>query len=127
MTEKPHIRNQKGFTLIELLSVMVIMGVMISVGLKKFDYISHTAAGQVLAGAIRELKTRETLAWTKIKLSETGWSNDGDVFAQLDTNLGPDYTWPDGIDASGGDLRYKSRLITLTRSPSSKSSMGNWN
>ena len=127
MIKKPHIRNQKGFTLIELLSVMVIIGVMLSVGLKKFEYISHTAAGQVLASAVRELKTRETLAWSKIKLSETGWSNDGDVFVQMDTNLGPDYTWPNGIDASGGNLRYKTRLINLTRSPSTKSSMGNWN
>ena len=34
-------KNQKGFTLIELLSVIIIMGVMSSVTVKKVDFITE--------------------------------------------------------------------------------------
>jgi prepilin-type N-terminal cleavage/methylation domain-containing protein len=38
------VTNRKGFTLIELMAVMVIMGVMVSVAIKKFDLLSDTAS-----------------------------------------------------------------------------------
>ena len=44
MKPKYYLQNQKGFTLIELLSVMIIMGVMGSVAVKKVDFITDTAS-----------------------------------------------------------------------------------
>ena len=85
-------RNQKGFTLIELLSVMVIMSVMVSVGIKKFDLLSDKASITALQAGIRELKTRETVAWSKIKLSDTGYTNDAEVYDSVDKNIGPGYS-----------------------------------
>ena len=77
-------QNQKGFTLIELLSIMIIMGVMSSVAVQKFDTLSDTASKQALAWALKELNTRESLIWTNIKLSDDGWTDDSAVFAAVE-------------------------------------------
>ena len=47
--------NQKGFTLIELVSVMIIMGVVASVSIQKFDIVSNTANERALITGIKEL------------------------------------------------------------------------
>lgn len=118
--------NQKGFTLIELLSVMVIMSVLISVGIKKFEILSDNAGLTALQSGIRELRTRETVAWSKIKLSDTGYSTDAEVYGSVDKNIGPEYSWNPGPDISGGRLHFKSQAIDLTRVESNQNSPGSW-
>jgi prepilin-type N-terminal cleavage/methylation domain-containing protein len=54
-----NLQNQNGFTLIELLSVMIIMGVMGSVAIKKVDFITDTASLRALAMAIKELNVEK--------------------------------------------------------------------
>ena len=76
--------------------------------------------------AVKELNIRESLTWTNIKLSSTNWTNDADVFSAMDTNLGVEYVWTAGPNASGGRLNFKTESIALTRTPSTTSSMGNW-
>ena len=61
MKQTYYLRNQKGFTLIELLSVMIIMGVMGSIAVKKVDLITDTASAKALAVAVKELNVRESL------------------------------------------------------------------
>jgi type II secretory pathway pseudopilin PulG len=117
--------NQKGFTLIELISV-IIMGVMSSVAVKKFDIIGTTASEKALESATRELNIRESLTWTNIKFSSTDWANDADTIAQVDTNLGADFAWTSGPNASGGTLSFRSESIVLSRNASTNSSMGSW-
>jgi prepilin-type N-terminal cleavage/methylation domain-containing protein len=126
MLKRLHKSNQKGFTLIELLSVMIIMGVMASVGAKKFELLSDTASDRVIDEGLKELNIREALTWTNIKLSSDGWINDADVFTQLDTNLGADFVWATGPNASGGDLHLRSQSIILNRIASTSSSAGRW-
>ena len=119
--------DQKGFTLIELISVMIIMSVMASVAVKKLDLVTGTATDQVLQEAVKELNIRESLTWTNIKLSSTGWTNDGDVFSAMDTNLGADFVWTAGPAVSGGTLRFRSTAtVALNRISSTTSSMGSW-
>jgi prepilin-type N-terminal cleavage/methylation domain-containing protein len=118
--------NAKGFTLIELIAVMVILGVMASVGVKKFNFISDTASDRALGEVIKELNVRETVSWTKIKWANTGWTNDADLFAAMDTHLGTSYVWTEGPNAAGGTIKFKSRSIVLTRTPSTTSSIGRW-
>jgi prepilin-type N-terminal cleavage/methylation domain-containing protein len=103
------LRNQKGFTLIELLSVMIIMDVMSSVAVQKFDTLSDTASKQALAWALKELNTRESLIWTNIKLSYDGWTYDSAVFSAVDTDLGPQYNWRPKPKITGGRLHLKSQ------------------
>ena len=126
MNKKRSRLNQRGFTLIELLSVMVIMSVMTSVAVKKFDFLSETASDRALKEAVKELNIRETLTWTNIKLSSAGWQNDGAVFTQMITDL-TDYVWTAGPDASGGTLQFRSRSVELTRTASTPLSVGSWN
>jgi prepilin-type N-terminal cleavage/methylation domain-containing protein len=118
--------NQKGFTLIEMISVMIIISVMASVGVKRLDLLSGTAIDQIMQEAVKELNIRESLTWTNIKLSSTNWTNDADVFSAMDTNLGAEFVWTAGPNASGGALNFKTGSIALTRTPSTTSSMGNW-
>ena len=120
------ISNQKGFTLIELISVLIIMSVMASVAVKRLDLVTGTATDQVLQEAVKELNVREHLTWIDIKLSSTNWTNDADVFSAMDTNLGADFVWTAGPNASGGTLNFKTESIALTRTPSTTSTNASW-
>jgi prepilin-type N-terminal cleavage/methylation domain-containing protein len=127
MGTKSDIRNQRGFTLIELMAVLVIMAILFSVAVKKYSLISDTADYRVLEAGISEINMRETLTWTNMKLSRGGWTNDGDLFSQVNTNLGADYSWNPGPIITGGTLHFKSQSIALTRSASTNTSGGKWN
>ncbi len=126
MLKGSHTLNHKGFTLIELISAMVIMGVIASVAVKKFDIISGTATDRALLEGAKELSVRETLTWTNIKLSSAGWTDDGQLFSTIDTDLGSDYVWTAGPTASGGTLSFRSESIALNRTASTSSSIGSW-
>jgi prepilin-type N-terminal cleavage/methylation domain-containing protein len=123
---KSDLRNQRGFTLIELMAVLVIMAILFSVAVKKYRLLSDTADYRVLEAGISEINMRETLTWTNTKLSQGGWTNDGDVFSQVNTNLGANYNWNPGPTITGGTLHFKSRSIGLARSASTSTSAGHW-
>lgn len=118
--------DQKGFTLIELISVLVILGVLAAVTFSRVEDLSHAAVQSALLWGQRELNIRETLTWTEIKLSDEGWTSDEEVFAALDTNLGPQYSWNPGPDINGGTLHFKYGSTALDRTPSTPRSSGNW-
>jgi prepilin-type N-terminal cleavage/methylation domain-containing protein len=118
--------NQRGFTLIELTSVLIIMGVMVSVGIKKFDVISDSASLTAMKAGVKELNTRETLEWSKMKLSGDGYSTDLDVFNAVDKDLGARYLWESPPTVTGGTLRHGGLTTTLNRHESTVSSIGYW-
>ena len=118
--------NHHGFTLLELLSVLVIMGVLASVTIHRFDLMSGTASNRAIASAISELNVREALTWTNFKLSSSGWAGDEDVFVQVDTDLGSDYHWNSGPTSSGGTLEFRYISIDLVRNPSTNVTAGVW-
>ena len=121
------IANHKGFTLLELMSVLVIMGVLTSAGVKKFDLLSDSADLTALATVIRELNKQETLIWTEMKLSDTGWTADVDVYNAIDKNLGKGYSWNPGPTITGGTLHFKSQSVVLVRTESQRNDVGSWN
>ena len=126
MRNKCFILTQKGFTLIELISVLVIMGVMASVVIKKFDLLTDNASITALKAGVKELNTQESLIWIKMKLSETGWAADLDVYDAVDKNLGTGYSWSLGPNISGGTLHYRSQSVALIRNKSSGKTPGSW-
>ncbi len=121
------VANSKGFTLLELMAVLVIMGVMFSVAIKKFDLLSDTASITAIKTGVRELNTQETMAWTQMKLSDIGWTSDADVYNAIGKNLGQGYRWNPGPTISGGTLHYKSQSVALARNQSTRNSVGSWN
>ena len=120
------IDNQKGYTLIELISILVIMGVLVSIAVKKYDILSDSASTTAIETGLRELRTRESITWFKTKLSDTGYTSDMDVFNAIDKNLGQGYIWNPGPDASGGRLHFKSQSVNLSRTQSTRTSPGSW-
>ncbi|MGD8471468.1 MAG: prepilin-type N-terminal cleavage/methylation domain-containing protein [Desulfobacteraceae bacterium] len=129
MSKKMGCLNQKGFTLIELISVMIIMGVVASVSIQKFDILSDTADERALHLGIKELNIRESLTWSNIKISTDGYTNDEDLWSLIvpRLDLGGKYHWNPGPNISdGGTLHFESRAIALNRQPSTPSSAGKW-
>ena len=118
--------NHKGFTLIELISVMVIMGVMGSVAVKKVDLLTDTASTKALAITVKELNVRESLVWSKIKISIDGYTTDADLFSALDKDLGAKFRWNPGPTIDGGTLHCESQSIVLNRTHSTNSAAGKW-
>jgi prepilin-type N-terminal cleavage/methylation domain-containing protein len=119
--------NEKGFTLIEIMGVLVILSVLASVAVKKINDISGTAEQRALDAGITELNVRETLTWTNQKFSPGGYTIDNDIWSAMNTNLGAEYSWLAGPDASGGTLQFRSQSIVLTRTTSTPTSAGRWN
>jgi prepilin-type N-terminal cleavage/methylation domain-containing protein len=121
------ILNQKGFTLIELISIMIILGVLGSVAIKKYDNLTDTANERVLATAVKELNVRESLIWSNMKISSDGYTNDADVYTALNTNFGSKLRWNPGPNIGGGTLHCESASCVLTRTPSTNTTAAKWN
>jgi hypothetical protein len=66
------------------------------------------------------------LEWTKIKLSDEGWKNDGEVFSAVDKQIGQVYRWNPVPDVTGGKLYFKVQFVDLNRNSSTNKSAGAW-
>jgi prepilin-type N-terminal cleavage/methylation domain-containing protein len=128
MSKKFDCRNQKGFTLIELISVIIIMGVVASVSIKKFDIVTDTATEKALHLGIKELNIRESLTWSNIKISTDGYTTDIEIYSAVNTSLGGKYHWnPGGPDrTAGGTLHFNSQSIALNRQQSTALTAARW-
>ena len=118
--------SQSGFTLIEMMSILVILGVIFSITIHRFNTLTDTAYHKALESAIQELNIRETLVWSDFKISLDGWQDDDTVFARMDTKLGGGFYWQPSAGKLGGDLHFGPHKFTLVRSPSTKKEAGVW-
>ena len=118
--------NQEGFTLIELISILIILGVLGSVAIRKYENLTQTASDRVLAAAVKELNVRESFIWANMKISSEGYTDDADVYAALNKDLGPNLKWNPGPDIAGGTLHCESASVALTRSPSTNTTAAKW-
>ncbi len=126
MQKEFSILNQKGFTLIELISIMIILGVLGSVAIKKYDNLTDTANERVLAVTVKELNARESLIWANMKISNEGYTIDTDVYTALNTDIGSRLKWNPGPTIDGGTLHCESQSIALNRTHSTNSAAGKW-
>jgi len=115
-----------GFTLIELIAVIAILGILASLSIPRFIDLDSNTSKQALISSVSELNGRESLTWSKIKLTATGWVDDEKVFSKMDTGLAPEYKWSPIAKIDGGILHYKEQMIKLKRQPSTTSSSARW-
>ncbi len=119
---------QRGFTLIEMMAMLVIVGVITSVFIKKYVVIEDSANLKAIGAGIAELNTRETLTWTNHMFSTGGYQNDTAVWTTMasDTDLGEAYSWSTGPADTGGSLVFAGKTAALTRSGSDQTTPGKW-
>jgi prepilin-type N-terminal cleavage/methylation domain-containing protein len=122
------IPGERGFTLVEIIAVMVILSVLAAVAIPRYLSIDESARQRAIDAGIAELNGRETLTWSNIKITTTGYKDDATLFLQVNTTLGNDYSWDGGGPAdSGGTLKFKQTAsATLTRTASEFDHPANW-
>lgn len=120
--------KESGFTLIELMAVLVIMGVIASVAVKKYTNITTHAEKRAILAGVAELNSRETLFWANHLIASGGYGGDDPVWSQmaLNTDLGTAYQWTIGPTKFGGELSFGSQSEILTRSTSTQLSAAKW-
>ncbi len=125
---KFRISKESGFTLIELMAILVIIGVIASVAVKKYTNISTHAEKRAILAGIAELNARETLFWANHLIANGGYSGDDPIWLlmALNTDLGSAYQWTIGPTKLGGELSFGSQSETLNRTTSTQLSAAKW-
>lgn len=125
---KPHrspVKDSNGFTLVEIIAVLAILSIIASITASRVIALDTSAIQKSFEWSISELNSREGLTWSEIKMSDTNWVNDLDLFAKVDYDLGPGNKWSSRT-AGGGTLHFKGQQIEIERLPSSSSAPGTW-
>ena len=115
----------KGFTLIEFIFVLVIMGVVVTIAVTKFDVFNRSARDSSKNLAIEELNTREKMIWSDIKISEEGYVDDDGLFDRVDYDLGR-VKWASGPNTSGGTISTDGGNVSLSRRASTNTEPAFW-
>jgi prepilin-type N-terminal cleavage/methylation domain-containing protein len=120
--------GEKGFTLLEIIAVMVILSVLAAVAIPRYLSLDESARQRAIDAGIAELNGRETLTWSNIKITQTGYTDDAALFPILNTTLGGEYSWVGGPpNKDGGTLKFKVSIeAPLTRIESDNTQPGSW-
>lgn len=125
------VSEEKGFTLIELMAMLVIIGVMASVAVKKYNNISTSAELRAIEVGISELNSRETLTWANLIINQGKYPGDDAIWAMMTaftyTDIGSSYQWTSGPDKDvGGHLSFGSQTVSLIREASTLQVAARW-
>jgi MSHA pilin protein MshA len=79
MKYQKFLRNQEGFTLVEIIAVLIILGFLTAMAVPRYIDLEQNAKQRGFDVAISELNGRESLAWTKFKISTSGYIDDAQI------------------------------------------------
>ena len=104
---------------------MVIIGLLSSIGAAKVLDTDSAAKKAALKAAVSDLNSRERLSWSQIKMSTDNWVDDDQVFAIVETEIGPGYQW-ESVGSLGGSLQFKGQVAAISRTPSTSEQPAVW-
>lgn len=123
----PGLTENRGFTLVEIIAVLVILSVLAAVAVPRFIDVDANARIRGLEYGIAEMNGRESLTWANVKLSDSGWENDAQVWNLIDTHLGNEYSWNVPPTATGGSLEFRQEVQPVVRNRSTFTNPALWN
>lgn len=120
-------KRKAGFTLIEVIAVLVLLGILAAVAVPRYVNMQDAARDRAIDAGIAELNGRETLVWANHMMTAGGNVVDADIFDDVNTNLGAEYTWADAPTVAGGGLSFQGgTTATLTRTAASGDTAAIW-
>ena len=123
-------RHEKGFTLLEIIATIVILSVLAALAVPRYISLDESARQRAIDAGVAELNGRETLTWSNLKISSSGYKDDDSLFPKIDYDLGDEYSWQEGErpNIDGGTLKFRdSSWVLLTRNQSDEIHPGTWN
>lgn len=125
------VKNDRGYTFIEIIAVLIIMGILATIVATKYDALHGGAKATAIKLSISELNSRERLVWNQLRMTDIPDEEfDSVLFQEMTDNdhydLGSSTHWKSGPGTGGGTLSTNAGSASLTRTPASRASPGQW-
>jgi len=115
--------NERGFTLVELIAVLIVLAVITTVVVIKFNLFTGSATQQMIDHSIGELNNREKMVWTNLKLS----FYEGEIDVEVQRIMNEKYMdLGNGTQVKDGVISVRGEPASIQRAPASRQTPAIW-